>query len=72
MADVALLIAARLQLQARPSGSLGNNDGEFSRIIFFYLGCGKKQTIAIGAAECEKCGILIQILMKSKTIDHTA
>jgi hypothetical protein len=63
---LALLIAARLQQYASPSSLQGIKEGELTEIMLYCPGCGKKQTIAMGAAKCEKCEMLIQISVKPK------
>ncbi len=64
---LALMIAARLHKHARPSNLQGIKDGGFTEIMLCCPACGKKQTIAIGAAECEKCGLSIQISVNPKS-----
>lgn len=57
---LALMVVARLH---RPVGSTSLNGvatGEFAEIMLFCPCCGKKQTIALGQAECTKCGLVIQ------------
>ena len=63
---LALLVVARLHTQSPPTGLAGVPSSELKEIMVFCPSCGKKQTIALGQAECAKCGLVIQTTVHQK------
>lgn len=62
---LALLVVARLQRQS-PTTLDGVPVSELKEIMLFCPGCGKKQTVALGQAECATCGLVIQTSVHQK------
>ena len=54
---LALMVLARLN-RRRHGDTVG---GEVTEVTLFCPQCGKKQTLALGGAECSRCGLTIQV-----------